>query len=287
MSPFLFVVTMEVILKAAEGSAGPARLSGRCSMPPVKAFIDGTTITYHMYKVQHAKKFNRFHLCCLRKLLKVSWQDKVPVTEILEQSGMPSVFTLLQQTLLCWAGHVIRMSVERLPKRILYGELQSGARSHGGQMKIFKDTLKASMKDFNFDLTLWEALAQNRSAWCGSVIKGVKTYEQQRLQQRANEQHKRPWPTVTQLLRLQLRHGLAPTTTETLGLGLASSATSKPTDNPTLQMTTDEDGHILQRRTNTSTPILLTACRFCSDWSCTSVASQMQNAEVLKKRTCA
>ncbi|GFS07552.1 hypothetical protein ElyMa_002992300 [Elysia marginata] len=109
----------------------------------------------------YAKKFNRFHLCCLRKLLKVSWQDKVPDTEILEQSGMPSVFTLLQQTLLCWAGHVIRMSVDCLPKRIIYGELQSGARSHGGQMKIFKDTLKASMKDFNFDLTLWEALAQN------------------------------------------------------------------------------------------------------------------------------
>ncbi|GFS20730.1 hypothetical protein ElyMa_001578100 [Elysia marginata] len=42
-------------------------------------------------------------------------------------------------------------------------------------MKIFKNTLKASMKDFNFDLTLWEALAQNRSAWCGPVIKGVKT----------------------------------------------------------------------------------------------------------------
>ncbi|GFS16905.1 hypothetical protein ElyMa_006808600 [Elysia marginata] len=148
--------------------------------------------------MRHAKKFNRFHLCCLCKLLKVSWQDKVPDTEILEQSGMPSVFTLLQQTLLCWAGHVIRMSFERLPKRILYGELQSGARSHGGQMKIFKDTLKASMKDFNFDLTLWEALAPSRSAWCGPVIKGVKTYEQQCLQQRPNEQHKRPWPTVTQ-----------------------------------------------------------------------------------------
>ncbi|GFR83094.1 hypothetical protein ElyMa_002380900 [Elysia marginata] len=142
-------------------------------------------------------------------------------------------------------------------------------------MKIFKGTLKASMKDFNFDLTLWEALAQNRSAWCGPVIKGVNTYEQQRLQQRPNEQHERPWPTVTQLLRLQLRHGLAPTTTETLGLGLALSANSEPSDDPTPQMTTDEDGHLLQRRTSTNTPILLTACRFCSDLSCTSVASQI------------
>ncbi|GFR79475.1 adhesion G protein-coupled receptor L3 [Elysia marginata] len=102
----------------------------------------------------------------------------------------------------------------------------------------------------------------DRDTWCGEVIKGVKTYEQQRLQQRPNEQHKRPWPIVTQLLRLQLRHGLAPTTTETLGLGLSSSATSEPTDDPTPQMKTDEDGHLLQRRNNTNSPILLTHADF-------------------------
>ncbi|GFS17849.1 hypothetical protein ElyMa_006832800 [Elysia marginata] len=71
-----------------------------------------------------------------------------------------------------------RTSVER----ILYGELQSGARSHSCQKQIFKDILKALMKDFNFDLTLWEALAIIPPAWCGPVIKGAKTYEQQRLQ---------------------------------------------------------------------------------------------------------
>ncbi|GFS01412.1 hypothetical protein ElyMa_006423000 [Elysia marginata] len=179
-------------------TANPGHLSVRSVRVDTTCFeVSFFSKGYLLSSSWHAKKFNRFHLCCLRKLLKVSWQDKVPDTEILQQSGIPSVFKLLQQTLLCWAGHVIRMSVERLPKRILFGELQSGACSHGGQMKIFKDTLKASMKDFNFDLTLWEALAQNRSAWCGPVIKGVKTYKQQRLQQRPNEQHKRPWPTVT------------------------------------------------------------------------------------------
>ncbi|GFO35031.1 reverse transcriptase [Plakobranchus ocellatus] len=35
---------MEVILRAAEGSASPADLGGVCYMPPVKAFIDDTTI---------------------------------------------------------------------------------------------------------------------------------------------------------------------------------------------------------------------------------------------------
>ncbi|GFR94326.1 reverse transcriptase [Elysia marginata] len=44
ISPTLFVMAMEVILKAAEGSAGPANLGGGCSMPPLKAFMDNTTI---------------------------------------------------------------------------------------------------------------------------------------------------------------------------------------------------------------------------------------------------
>ncbi|GFN92196.1 reverse transcriptase [Plakobranchus ocellatus] len=44
ISPILFVMAMEVILKAAEGSAGPANLGGGCSMPPLKAFMDDTTI---------------------------------------------------------------------------------------------------------------------------------------------------------------------------------------------------------------------------------------------------
>ncbi|GFS17561.1 hypothetical protein ElyMa_003242300 [Elysia marginata] len=72
-------------------------------------------------------------------------------------------------------------------------------------------------------------------------------------QRRPNEQHARPEPTATQLFRLQLRHGPASIATETSGLGLASSATSRPTDDPTPQMTTDENGHLLQRRMNTHT----------------------------------
>ncbi|GFO38855.1 reverse transcriptase [Plakobranchus ocellatus] len=44
ISPVLFVMAMEVMLKAAEGSAGPASLGGGCSMPPLKAFIYDTTV---------------------------------------------------------------------------------------------------------------------------------------------------------------------------------------------------------------------------------------------------
>ena len=59
---------------------------------------------------------------------------------------------LLKLAQLRWTGHVTRMPDERLPKKVLYGELQEGKRSQGGQMKRYKDTLKASLKDFNIPI---------------------------------------------------------------------------------------------------------------------------------------
>ena len=44
ISPILFVMAMEVILKASEDSTGPANLGGGCYMPSLKAFMDDTTI---------------------------------------------------------------------------------------------------------------------------------------------------------------------------------------------------------------------------------------------------
>ena len=49
--------------------------------------------TWTVYK-RHAKKLNTFNLSCLRKLLKIKWQDKILDTEVLKKAGMQSVHTL-------------------------------------------------------------------------------------------------------------------------------------------------------------------------------------------------
>ena len=66
---------------------------------------------------------NHFHLSCLRKR-----QDKIPDTEVLKKAGMQSMHTVLKLAQLRWTGHVIRMSDERLPEKVFYGELQEGKR---------------------------------------------------------------------------------------------------------------------------------------------------------------
>ena len=104
--------------------------------------------TWTVYQ-RHAKRLNHFHTSCLRKILKIKWQDRIPDTEVLKRAGMQSVHTLRKLAHLRWTGHVTSMPDERLPKKILCGELQIRKRSHGGQRKRYKDIFKASLKDFN------------------------------------------------------------------------------------------------------------------------------------------
>ena len=93
--------------------------------------------TWTVYQ-RHAKRLNHFHLSCLRKLLKIKWQDKIPDTEVLKKAGMQSMHTVLKLAQLKWTGHVITMPDERLPKKVFYGELQEGKCSQGGQKKPSK-----------------------------------------------------------------------------------------------------------------------------------------------------
>ncbi|KAL8590540.1 hypothetical protein ACOMHN_010976 [Nucella lapillus] len=45
--------------------------------------------TWTVYR-RHEKQINHFHLRCLRNILNIRWQDKVPDTEVLKQADIPS-----------------------------------------------------------------------------------------------------------------------------------------------------------------------------------------------------
>ena len=145
----------------------------RAVVLPTLLYACGTWTVYQ----QHAKRLKHFHTSYLRKLLKIKWQDRIPDTEVLKRAGMQSAHTLLKLAQFRWTGHVTRMPDERLSSNILYGELQVGKRSHGGQKKRYKDTLKASFKDFHIPTESREQIPQDRAKWRGLIRRGAGEYE--------------------------------------------------------------------------------------------------------------
>ena len=105
------------------------------------------------------KRLNSFHLRSIRRILGISWQDRVSNTEVLPRANLPSMFTLLRQRSLCWLGHIYGIEDGRIPKDILYGELASGRRSKGHPQLCYKDVCKRGMKAFDINTDSGEDLA--------------------------------------------------------------------------------------------------------------------------------
>ena len=111
------------------------------------------------------KRLNVFHLRCLRRILSISWQERIANSTVLERADIPSVFTLLRQRRLRWIGHVFRMVEGRIPKHLLYGELVQGKRPVGRPKLRFKDVVKRDMQAISLSVDSWESLASDRSVW--------------------------------------------------------------------------------------------------------------------------
>nr|VZI24541.1 unnamed protein product [Spirometra erinaceieuropaei] len=123
--------------------------------------------TWTVYTRQE-RRLNHFHLSCLRRILRLNWQDRIPDTEVLERTGIPSIYAILKQMQLRWSGHLVRMDDERLPKRFFYGD-------------VARDTLKSSLKRLQINPTNWEELARDRPTWRRTVKTGAAIYEANRI----------------------------------------------------------------------------------------------------------
>ena len=71
--------------------------------------------------------------------------------------------TVLKLAQLRWTGHAIRIPDKRLQKKGIYGELQEGKRSQGGQKKHYATkTHSKPLKDFDILIGSWEQNANQR-----------------------------------------------------------------------------------------------------------------------------
>ena len=123
-------------------------------------------------RIHQEKRLNVFHMRCFRRILGITWQDKVTNKVVLEKSGIPSLYTLLKQRRMRWLGHVTRTKVGRIPKDLLYGELTTGKRPTGRPQLRFKDVCKRDLQTPDINTDPWKVAATDTSATafiCSSV----------------------------------------------------------------------------------------------------------------------
>nr|VZI15708.1 unnamed protein product [Spirometra erinaceieuropaei] len=118
---------------------------------------------------------------CLRRIRRLNWQDRITDTDALERTGILSSYTMLRQMQLRWSGHLVRMDDERLPKRLFYGDVATGSRRQGGQIRRYKDALKSSLKRLQMNTANWEELARDRPTWRRTVKTGAAIHKANRI----------------------------------------------------------------------------------------------------------
>ena len=74
-----------------------------------------------MYVCMHVCKYACMHV--LRKILGITWMDKVSNQDVLRRANLPGVEALITKAQLRWSGHVMRMEDSRLPKQVFCSEL--------------------------------------------------------------------------------------------------------------------------------------------------------------------
>ena len=123
------------------------------------------------------KTLNKFHMQCLRKMLNVTWRDKITNNDVLTRCGSTHVHSMIAQKTLRWMGHVERMEPDRLPKVVFYSELTEGQRPIGRPKKRYKDQVKDTLKRCNISPANFEVLAASRGDWRKTTREGVEYYE--------------------------------------------------------------------------------------------------------------
>ena len=97
-----------------------------------------------------------------------------PIQEIRHLAKIDSTEHLLLQRQLRWLGHVIRTPSNRLPRRLLYGELLSGQRPVGRPKLRYSDHIKSMLRKCNIPESNLENLAADRESWRSTCAAGLK-----------------------------------------------------------------------------------------------------------------
>ena len=139
-------------------------------------------VTWNLKPAHYAELRAAHHYFLLRC---IGWRKRkrtdrnMSYAEALLRAGCAeSIEATVRKRRLCFAGFVVRMGDNRLPKQVMLGEMEGGVRYRGGQEY---DWLRRSQEDLaafgiNTAKRGWEASAERTKEWYGRIEAGAERF---------------------------------------------------------------------------------------------------------------
>jgi hypothetical protein len=148
--------------------------------------------------VKESSRLEVFNMRCVRVIAGVTKFDHKTNEELREKTGISTVEELVTQNRLRWLGHVARMSEDRLPPQILYGQLE-GKNKMGRPVGRWRDMVQGDIRKRN--IVSWYSHVQNRVEW-RKIVKGeVNEQKGRRKLERKEEDSNRRMRRMTEALK--------------------------------------------------------------------------------------
>ena len=106
----------------------------------------------------------------------------MPNADLFARCRIWCIETFLMKSQLRWAGHVVRMSDERIPKILMYGELKDGKRNTCRPWLRCRDKLKYKLSATKIPVGSFKDLGQVRNKWRATIQNEISDFEVNRIE---------------------------------------------------------------------------------------------------------
>jgi hypothetical protein len=111
------------------------------------------------------RKLDVFHQRCLRRILRITYLDRITNREVLHRSGMRRLSTIIAERRLRFAGHVLRMDQHRVPKIAFYWKPPGATLTRGRPKTNWRSTFVNDLKQIGITWEQAEKIAADRAQW--------------------------------------------------------------------------------------------------------------------------
>jgi hypothetical protein len=120
--------------------------------------------------VANGKRLEAAHHRYMRRILHISWRDKITNKSIRERTGQEKMEIIIRKRRLKWMGHVARMEQERRAKQATIWTPE-GRRGRGRPRKNWMETVREDLQGLEMTWSNAVEMAMDRAEWRSCVAR--------------------------------------------------------------------------------------------------------------------